>query len=190
MIASQSSRGRKATRRSSGRAAEAMSRTRPPRQDDETDGQVVIAGMGELHLEIIVDRLRRVWVRGERRQGRGSLQERSPPPTARCGMRSRPVARTFAEVRSGCYREQATAHLRKKDQGGTNPEEYIKPVDEASRKRSRRMSRRQRRDVRIELYTAKPTKWFAEWVQDAGSMGSRFFFFLFFFLAKKGQAGR
>ena len=44
-------------------------------QDRQQTGQVIIAGMGELHLEIIVDRLQaRVQRRGERRQAAGRLQ--------------------------------------------------------------------------------------------------------------------
>ena len=58
---SRSSRRRRATRTSSRRASSASPRrTRPSasRSDEET-GQTLIAGMGELHLEIIVDRLMR-----------------------------------------------------------------------------------------------------------------------------------
>ena len=42
---------------------------------DEETGQTIIAGMGELHLEIIVDRLLREFkVRGQRRRSSGCLQ--------------------------------------------------------------------------------------------------------------------
>ena len=42
---------------------------------NEETGQVVISGMGELHLEILVDRLQtRIWGRGRRRATAGGLQ--------------------------------------------------------------------------------------------------------------------
>ena len=51
----------RATRRSSGRRSRSSPRrTRPSRSHhDEETGQTIIAGMGELHLDILVDRMRR-----------------------------------------------------------------------------------------------------------------------------------
>ena len=65
------------------------------RTDDET-GQTVISGMGELHLEIIVDRLVREFsVGGQRRQAAGRL------PRDRSASRSRRSQGKFVRQTGG-----------------------------------------------------------------------------------------
>ena len=64
------------------------------RTDEET-GQTIIAGMGELHLEVLVDRMRREFKRrGQRRQAAGRLPRDDPQASSRRSTtptRSRPV---------------------------------------------------------------------------------------------------
>jgi elongation factor G len=66
------------------------------RTDEET-AQTIIAGMGELHLEIIVDRLLRIQSRSERRQARSRLPRNHPAKSRsrievhQADRRSRPV---------------------------------------------------------------------------------------------------
>ena len=67
---------RRATRRSSATAIQRLSEEDPTFQvrTDEETGQTIIAGMGELHLEVLVDRMRREFrVDGQRRQAPGGL---------------------------------------------------------------------------------------------------------------------
>ena len=103
---------------------------------DEQTGQVVIAGMGELHLEIIVDRLKRefgveasvgkpqvayketltVAAEGHGRfirqtGGRGQFGDAEDPPDSRC------------EPGTGYQFENVI-------EGGSIPREYIKPIDQ------------------------------------------------------------
>ena len=62
---------------------------------DEETGQTLISGMGELHLEIIVDRMLREFKRGgQRRQAAGRLPRDHPPQGARrrAGSSGRPAA--------------------------------------------------------------------------------------------------
>ena len=95
------------------------------RSDEET-GQTVISGMGELHLEVIVDRLKREFkveaavgrpqvayretVRGEAQQGRGQVH----PPDRRLG----PVRRGLHRPRAGAGRG---LRLHQQDQGRRRP---------------------------------------------------------------------
>ena len=67
-----------------------------PGPHDEETGQTIIAGMGELHLEIIVDRLMREFrVRRERRQAAGRLPRDDPQrrsQRSRAASSARPAA--------------------------------------------------------------------------------------------------
>ena len=73
---SRSSRRPRPTSRSSASALQKLATEDPSFRihTDEETGQTIISGMGELHLEIIVDRLRREFkVECERRQARGRV---------------------------------------------------------------------------------------------------------------------
>ena len=101
-----SSPRRRPTRTSSPRRSRRLSEEDPTfrvRTDDET-GQVVISGMGELHLEIIVDRLVREFsVGGQRRQAAGRLPRDHPQARSRrCRASScaRPAAAASTATRS------------------------------------------------------------------------------------------
>ena len=122
---------------------------------DEQTGQVVIAGMGELHLEIIVDRLKREFnVEASVGQpqvayketltrpgrGRGPLHppDRRPRPV-RARRRSASIPRQPARATS--FVNDTT--------GGSIPKEFIKPIDQGIReamtkRRPRRLSDRRR----------------------------------------------
>jgi hypothetical protein len=101
---------------------------------DEQTGQVVIRGMGELHLEIIVDRLKREFT-----SMRASASRRSP---TRRRSRVRRMAKddtcarladavSTATRRFTVPREPGTGYVFENEiVGGSIPREYIKPIDE------------------------------------------------------------
>jgi elongation factor G len=105
---------------------------------DQQTGQVVIAGMGELHLEIIVDRLKREF-NVEASVGRPQVAYKETLTTAADG-EGRYIRQTGGRGQYG----HARIHLspRKPGEGyefvnsivgGTIPREYIKPIDEGIR---------------------------------------------------------
>jgi elongation factor G len=105
---------------------------------DQQTGQVVIAGMGELHLEIIVDRLKREF-NVEASVGRPQVAYKETLTTAAEG-EGRYIRQTGGRGQYG----HAKIHLtpRKPGEGyefvnsivgGTIPREYIKPIDEGIR---------------------------------------------------------
>ena len=129
-------------------------------QTDQQTGQVIIAGMGELHLEIIVDRLKREFsVEATRRQAAGRLQGNADASGRRrdevrqADRRPRPVrprARFISipgEPGTGYIFENETT-------GGSIPKEFIKPIDEGIKEALTRgvLAGYPIDDVRIELY--------------------------------------
>ena len=87
----------KADQQKLGTAIQRLSEEDPTFQvrTDEETGQTIIAGMGELHLEVLVDRMRREFERrGQRRQAAGGLPRDDPQArssTSSTPTRSRPV---------------------------------------------------------------------------------------------------
>ncbi len=80
---------------------------------DEESGQTIISGMGELHLEIIVDRMKREFKRrGERRQAAGRLPRDAPQS---CATRSKASSSSQSGGR-GQY-----GHVWLKARAATNP---------------------------------------------------------------------
>src|SRR4030095_16933630 len=101
---------------------------------DEQTGQVVIAGMGELHLEIIVDRLKREFS-VEASVGKTQVAYKETLPRAADG-EMRYAKQTggrgqFAEVKIKLFPgEPGTGYIFENEiKGGTITREYIKPVD-------------------------------------------------------------
>jgi elongation factor G len=103
--------------------------------DDET-GQTIIAGMGELHLEIIVDRLLREFrVEGNVGRPQVSYRETIGQPVEK--IQGRFVRQTggsgqYGDVTINLYPQEPGAGYEFEDKivGGKIPREYIKPVDE------------------------------------------------------------
>ena len=99
------------------------------RTDEET-GQTVIAGMGELHLEIIVDRLHaRVQGRRERRQAAGRLPRDDPQARSR-------RSRASSSARPAAAASTATSVI------------ALEPNEPGARLRVREQDRRRRRSRR------------------------------------------
>jgi elongation factor G len=103
--------------------------------DDET-GQTIIAGMGELHLEIIVDRLLREF-RVEGNVGRPQVSYRETIGQAVEKIQGRFVRQTggsgqYGDVTINLYPQEPGAGYEFEDKivGGKIPREYIKPIDE------------------------------------------------------------
>ncbi len=103
--------------------------------DDET-GQTIIAGMGELHLEIIVDRLLREF-RVEGNVGRPQVSYRETIGRPAEKIQGRFVRQTggsgqYGDVVINLYPQEPGAGYEFEDKivGGKIPREYIKPVDE------------------------------------------------------------
>src|SRR5499426_2461155 len=129
---------------------------------DEQTGQVVIAGMGELHLEIIVDRLKREF---------GVDASVGKPQVAYKETLTRPAdgemryakqtggRGQFAEVKIHLFpAEPGTGYVFENGiKGGSIPKEYIKPVDEGIKEALTRgvLAGFPIDDVRIELYDGK-----------------------------------
>ena len=127
--------------------------------DTET-GQVVIAGMGELHLEIIVDRLKRefsVEAIGRRAAGRLQGNDHAARPKAKAATSSRPAAaastatRRFGSFRAS--RAKATSS-RTRSSAASIPKEFIKPIDMGIREAMTTgvLAGYPMDDVQIELY--------------------------------------
>jgi elongation factor G len=129
---------------------------------DEQTGQVVIRGMGELHLEIIVDRLMREFgVAASVGKPQVAYKETLTRPSEgemryakQTGGRGQ-----FAEVKIRLFPgEPGTGYIFENDiTGGAIPKEFIKPVDEGIKDALTRgvLAGYPIDDVRIELYDGK-----------------------------------
>jgi elongation factor G len=103
---------------------------------DEETGQTIIAGMGELHLEIIVDRLQREFsVQGN--VGRPQVSYRETVGRAAERIQGRFVRQTggsgqYGDVVINLYPQKPGAGYEFEDKivGGKIPREYITPVDQ------------------------------------------------------------
>jgi elongation factor G len=103
---------------------------------DEETGQTLIAGMGELHLEIIVDRLMREF-RVDANVGRPQVAYRETASRLVENVRGRFVRQTggsgqYGDVVINLIPQEPGAGYEFADKivGGKIPKEYIKPVDE------------------------------------------------------------
>src|SRR6187455_1338541 len=129
---------------------------------DEQTGQVVIRGMGELHLEIIVDRLKREFsVDASVGKPQVAYKETLTRPadgemkySKQTGGRGQ-----FAEVKIRLFPgEPGTGYIFENEiKGGSIPREFIKPVDEGIKEALTRgvLAGFPIDDVRIELYDGK-----------------------------------
>ena len=129
---------------------------------DEQTGQVVIRGMGELHLEIIVDRLKREFgVEASVGKPQVAYKETLTRPSEgemryakQTGGRGQ-----FAEVKIRLFPgEPGTGYIFENEiTGGSIPKEFIKPVDEGIKEALTRgvLAGYPIDDVRIELYDGK-----------------------------------
>ena len=129
---------------------------------DQQTGEVVIAGMGELHLEIIVDRLKREF-NVEASVGRPQVAYKETltrPADGEMRYAKQTGGRgQFAEVKIHLYPgEPGTGYVFENEiSGGSIPKEYIKPVDEGIKEALTRgiLAGYPIDDVRIELYDGK-----------------------------------
>jgi elongation factor G len=107
------------------------------RTDTET-GQVVIAGMGELHLEIIVDRLKREFnVEASVGRPQVAYKEALTQPAAGEGRYIRQTGGRgqygHAKIRAAPRKPGEGFEFVNEIVGGTIPREYIKPIEEGIR---------------------------------------------------------
>jgi elongation factor G len=126
---------------------------------DEQTGQVVIAGMGELHLEIIVDRLKREFsVDASVGKPQVAYKETLTRPADGDG---RYIRQTGGRGQYGHAKihlhpaEPGTGYVfENKIVGGTIPKEFIKPIDEGIKEALTRgiLAGYPVDDVKIELY--------------------------------------
>ena len=129
---------------------------------DQQTGEVVIAGMGELHLEIIVDRLKREF-NVEASVGRPQVAYKETltrPADGEMRYAKQTGGRgQFAEVKIRVYPgEPGTGYLFENEiSGGAIPREFIKPVDEGIKEALTRgvLAGYPIDDVRVELYDGK-----------------------------------
>jgi elongation factor G len=126
---------------------------------DEQTGQVVIAGMGELHLEIIVDRLKREFgVEASVGKPQVAYKETLTRPADGEGRYIRQTGGRgqYGHVKIHLYPEEPGGGYVFKNQivGGSIPREFIKPVDEGIREALTRgiLAGYPLDDVKIELY--------------------------------------
>jgi elongation factor G len=126
---------------------------------DEQTGQVVIAGMGELHLEIIVDRLKREFS-VEASVGKPQVAYKETLTRAADG-EGRYIRQTGGRGQYGHAKihlypaEPGTGYVFENEiVGGTIPKEYIKPIDEGIKEALTRgiLAGYPVDDVKIELY--------------------------------------
>jgi elongation factor G len=126
---------------------------------DQQTGQTVIAGMGELHLEIIVDRLKREF-NVEASVGRPQVAYKETLTRPADG-EGRYVRQTGGRGQYGHAKihlypgEPGTGYLFENEiVGGAIPKEYIKPIDEGIKEALTRgvLAGYPVDDVRIELY--------------------------------------
>ena len=126
---------------------------------DEQTGQVVIAGMGELHLEIIVDRLKREFG-VEASVGKPQVAYKETLTVAAEG-HGRFIRQTGGRGQFGEAKirliplEPGTGYQFENDiKGGSIPKEYIKPIDQGIQEALTRgvLAGYPIDDVRIELY--------------------------------------
>src|ERR671921_179161 len=128
-------------------------------QTDQQTGQVIIAGMGELHLEIIVDRLKREFgVEATVGKPQVAYKETLTRPadgemkySKQTGGRGQ-----YGHVKIHLYPgEPGSGYIFENEtQGGSIPKEFIKPVDEGIKEALTRgvLAGYPIDDVRIELY--------------------------------------
>ena len=126
---------------------------------DEQTGQVVISGMGELHLEIIVDRLKREFA-VEASVGKPQVAYKETLTVAADG-HGRFIRQTGGRGQFGEAKIRliplppGTGYQFENDiKGGTIPKEYIKPIDQGIQEALTRgiLAGYPIDDVRIELY--------------------------------------
>ena len=128
------------------------------RTDDQT-GQVVIAGMGELHLEIIVDRLKREFgVEASVGKPQVAYKETLTAPAEGDGRFVRQTGGRgqygHAKIRLIPLPPGSGYQFENETTGGSIPREYIKPVDQGIQEALTRgvLAGYPIDDVRIELY--------------------------------------
>jgi elongation factor G len=126
---------------------------------DEQTGQVVIAGMGELHLEIIVDRLKREFsVEASVGKPQVAYKETLTRPADGEGRYIRQTGGRgqYGHAKIHLYpAEPGTGYVFENEiVGGTIPKEFIKPIDEGIKEALTRgiLAGYPVDDVRIELY--------------------------------------